>query len=83
MIKIFADGEKVIIQASYKYPGNGYLSNFEINVGSELNAKFREHNLNEHLEETIHRIRKEEYNRGWKDAKSKKRKEDWFSSTFK
>jgi hypothetical protein len=83
MIKIFADGNKVIVQTEYKYPGNGYYTNFDVDAGNKLDAQLRAENLNDHLAQSIQRIRKEEYNRGWKDAKSKKKKEDWFSSTFK
>jgi hypothetical protein len=79
MINIHAEGKKLKVSISYKYPVSNWQTTFSIDESSELHSKLMAENLNNHLRETIEEIRRQEYEEGWKDAKSKKKKKIWFS----
>lgn len=49
----------------------------------EMFAELMENKLRKKLEDRIEAIRKEEYERGWKDAKAKRRKAIWFASVLR
>lgn len=53
------------------------------NCNSEMYAELLSRHINKRLDETIQAIRKEEYERGWKDAKAKKSKANWFSAVIR
>lgn len=55
---------------------------FSSERGHESNALLLAHNLRQHLYETVRQIRREEYNSGWKDAKRKTKKRDYFMATL-
>ena len=70
---------KVII----KYGIDSWYSELTIHEDYELNAILKERQLNNHLYETIEKIRRDAYNLGWKDKASKKnKKRTWFSGNI-
>lgn len=50
---------------------------------SELFAELLTNELREKLTERLQAIRQEEYNQGWKHAKAKKAKQNWFAGVFR
>lgn len=82
MITIFKRDKQVIVQIE-----NGPLfSNyqFDFNCGDPHYAALLTTHFNDRLASRIEAIRKEEYDKGWRDAKSKKvPKKNWFSSLLK
>jgi len=50
----------------------GYVVDFSISNHTRMNAELLQREMNETLQNTIERIRKEAYEQGWKDAKSRK-----------
>jgi len=49
------------------------------NVGNDIGAAALALNLEELYREAIAQVREKAYNAGWKDAKAKRGKQDWFS----
>ena len=55
---------------------------FEWNCKDEYSAELLVKHLKKEMRQHIKNTRESEYNRGWKDAKAKKRKESWFRGWF-
>lgn len=51
--------------------------------GDQLYAELLTQKIRSDFESMVEAIRREEYHRGWKDAKAKRRKEKWFSDCFR
>lgn len=84
MIKI----ERHEKQVRVKIEHGAYYDSEEIwlywNCNDELFAQLLTRQIYKKLDETIQKIRKEEYEQGWKDAKGKKKKQlEWFSPLLK
>lgn len=80
MITINKDGNNVVMKAGTNL---GWYVNFTNNRGNELDAILRQNHLASELNKRIETIRREAYNKGWKDAKSKKvQKKDWFNGNI-
>ncbi len=69
----------VIVSHFIPYAGT-WTSTFQNSFGSEHHAALTYWKMREAYEEKVRLLRKEMYERGWKDAKSKKPKQNWFSS---
>ncbi len=84
MFKITRNKEKVIIQVKTGYPGKyfvlfeDYGLDFEYTTPDMFYATLVTENIRTKFQKLIIKIREEEYNRGWNDAKKKNRKEKFF-----
>jgi hypothetical protein len=83
MIQFTRQGTTVRIEVTGKWPlSKSYYFYWECK--DDDFASLLTENLRDKMHDEIRRIRQEEYNKGWKDAKSKKVvKETWFSSIWK
>jgi hypothetical protein len=78
MIKITRDGTQVKIEVESQYPlTKTYLFYWE--CGREDFAIMLRDNLNSSMNKALERLKTENYNHGWKDAKAKVKKTTWFS----
>jgi hypothetical protein len=82
MISITTRGKNVIVNIEFCFPANGYSQKFSIEESHIVNAELIADNLRNNLERHIEDLRKEEYHRGWSDAKSKRAKSTLFSCVF-
>ena len=85
MITIKRDNEKVVIEvdtdlandcAGHTYSLIPFLWNTEQPYLADVLCRY----IRKLLQDRVRTIREQEYERGWKDAKSKRAKETWFSS---
>lgn len=60
----------------------GWYYTATIVANSELAAQFIANAVNEERRKTLQRIRGEAYDKGFSDAKAKRRKETWFNAGF-
>jgi hypothetical protein len=83
MIEIQKVNTSVRLEVSGKWPlSKTYYFYWECN--NEDFANLLTENIRSHMQNELQRIRREAYDHGWKDAKSKKgSKETWFSSIWK
>lgn len=80
MIDIKRNKTVVEIVISYHIPfGGDWNSTFTHECGSEHSAQMLYSVLRTAFDERIEKIRKEEYENGWKAKSHKKAKEGWFS----
>lgn len=77
------DKGNLFVRIHHSHNGSDHHVDFVHGVGHQLAAEMLRDALNQQRWETIEGIRKAEYDAGWKDAKSKKRKRDWFNVTLK
>jgi len=83
MISIGRHGTKVKITIETGMATGGDLFLYW-ECSNELFAELLTTRLQRKLADRIEAIRQEEYNKGWKDAKSKKKaKQTWFTSVFR
>lgn len=82
MIEIFRKRNILEIQIMGKYPISNWKFTFTWDAESEIYAILLVQNLQSALSDKIKKIREQEYNRGWKDAKNKNKKETYFSGMF-
>lgn len=82
MIEITNEGSTVEVKVKGQFPIQRWTYTFSSERGHESNALLLAHNLRQHLYETVRQIRREEYNSGWKDAKRKTKKRDYFMATL-
>lgn len=78
MISIARKGTEIIIAAVCSKNGYNYHFSYECGAGREDYAILLREALAGGLWDTIKSARQEAYEKGWKDAKRKGRKEDWF-----
>lgn len=81
MISIISDDTKVIVLLE-----NGPLDStyhFLFDCGDKYYASLLRQHLYNRLSTRIEEIRKEEYERGYKDGRSKRAKKSWFSTLLK
>lgn len=77
MIRFSKDGTKVKVRVDHGLSEDTHLVlNWE--CGSTLYSELLSSHLQKQLEKIVQQVRQEEYNRGWKDAKAKKAKCDYF-----
>lgn len=82
MIAINRVGTKLRVELETSYPlSNTYY--FHHDTGEEDFAKLLQVHFLDKLNDTVVAIRKEEYERGYKDGRSKKTKTSWFTCLFK
>ena len=82
MIGFSQKESEVIISFSASYPISNNFFQAKLKCEHEWIAKLLANNLQKSLESALEKIRREEYLKGWKDAKAKRKKEDWFSRYF-
>lgn len=79
MIKFSREGTRVKIDVSASVMG--YHFTFYHELKEDYLAELMRQDYQNHLEKRIEEIRRDEYNQGWRDAKSKKiAKRTWFKS---
>jgi hypothetical protein len=78
-----AEGQ-VRMRATISVPGGaGVVYTATMDMGNEYYARFVVSALQTQMAETMEAARREAYEQGWKDAKSKRTsKSNWFSSIF-
>ncbi len=76
------DKVKLTIEHGLSSHPNGSLLLYW-NTGDAKYAELLSNKLQQKLWDTVEAVRKEEYERGWKDAKAKKAKTTWFASILK
>ena len=82
MITFWRDGTKLKVEIDPKMPDKKVMYLYW-DCSNEWYAELLMRQLDKELEDLIQRIRKAEYNSGWKDAKSKKvKKRDWFYNSL-
>jgi hypothetical protein len=82
MIRITTSEKNVCVTIDFCYPAGGYSQKFTAEESHVVNARLVADNLMKNLDRHIEDIRKEEYNRGWSDAKSKRSKSTFFKCVF-
>ena len=81
MIKFKREGNDAVCVISLDMPfWNTRDFHFTWSTGSEVCSSLLTKHAEEALKTALRKVRETAYNQGWKDAKSKKRKEDWFIS---
>lgn len=83
MVTINRDEKKVCLRIEHGAYWGDHALLLYWNCENELFAQLLSSQLDKHLAERVQAIRKEEYEKGWKDAKSHKTKETWFSPLLK
>lgn len=80
MIEFKREGTKVVITVE-----SGVM-NYEFSFNHECNhdhfAVLMRDAYNKHMNEELRKVREQAYNKGWKDAKAKVKKETWFSGRW-
>ncbi|MBN8665796.1 MAG: hypothetical protein J0L83_14540 [Chitinophagales bacterium] len=69
MLKLSKDGSNVTLEFTLSI---GYVIPFRVCNHTPMNAQLLKDAMNQTLHSRIERIRKEAYEQGWKDAKSRK-----------
>lgn len=75
-------GSRIEVIVHYGYPVSTYHSTTNIAYSNEFEAIMAYDNLIQHYGEVFKQIREQSYNKGWSDAKKKKKKTTWFSCFF-
>lgn len=78
MIQILRQGTEIVVKATCAKNNYTYSFTYECGTGREDYAILLREALADGLWNTIKTARQEAYEKGWKDAKRKGRKEDWF-----
>jgi len=74
------DNDSVICEIhSDRYPIENYSFPFSFDQSDNCNARLLTHHLATTLSREIARIRKQEYEAGYKTGRQRKRKQKWFS----
>lgn len=55
---------------------------FRYQAYDEVHAELLTRQFDKHMRDKLESIRREAYEQGWKDAKGKKAKENWFSTLW-
>jgi hypothetical protein len=84
MIEITRRGSTLVVKVTAAYPLTNTVFETTWEAGAEWSASLLQNHLRTLMDTRIREIRQEEYERGWKDARSHKvKKNDWFSSSWK
>lgn len=65
-----------------KIPLTGDTFDFSFHAETEWSARLLANAVLEAFNHAMKRVRREAYEQGWRDAKAKRRKEDWFSTEW-
>lgn len=79
MIQVTRNGTKTQIQVESGYPLQSGYYYFNYDCGNEEFARLLADHFERKLIDRIDAIRKEEYNRGYKDGRAKRAKATWFA----
>lgn len=83
MITFKREGSVVICKVEMDMPyWDTRIYHFRWETGSDVCSSLLTQHARTTLSDKLRAIRKEAYNRGWKDAKAKTKKEEWFSGWF-
>ena len=82
MISFERSENKVLVNVQHGIFFNDQYFQLDINQGHPYQAELLYRQLNKTLREKLESIRREEYEKGWKDAKAKRAKQTWFSGKF-
>ena len=82
MIDIEREGSRLVVRIEGSYPIIGKTWVLTLETTQEWIALLLWHNLSTALRKKLSAIRAEAYAQGWKDAKSHKKKADWFSERW-
>lgn len=82
MITLISRDNKVIAQLNCGGMASKWWYHFTCQRQDEAEALLLLDNLNKELERRVKQLCKDHYERGWKDAKAKRKKETWFRGWF-
>lgn len=82
MIEFKVDETAVVLDVHACYPLSTTFWSLRLECASKSYAFLLRENLYRNMTNKLEAIRKEAYNQGWKDAKAKTRKRDWFRSLW-
>lgn len=74
-----ADGTHVFVRVLVIIAGKRHEVDFAHNVGHVVATRALRDALDKAFDDQIHAARRSEYNAGWRDAKARTAKRDWFS----
>lgn len=81
-IEIYQDGTKLMFRVSHGLLNNDGCPLLEWNAGSDLLASALARAVSNHISERIKAVRRQEYEAGWRGAKAKRPKRDYFYKTL-
>lgn len=74
------DGNLMLVTLPHSHPVGNFTLTIKHDFESEFQARLQVHNIQTAFSDLVETIRREEYEKGWKDAKSHKRpKKNWFA----
>ena len=84
VIDVTQDKDNVVVNVYYPVPGNGtWHISFRNNMaGGVSHAGFIAKAMNDNVRDNLERIRRTAYEEGWKDAKAKDRKRQFFHGSW-
>ena len=82
MISFSVKNDVVTLTIWHGAPVEKWTSGFKYTTHSEFHATLMADNLENELRRRLEKIRREEYERGWNDAKKKNPKCDYFYGCF-
>ncbi len=83
MLTIWSDKKDVHIQVEAASHIKNRCYVVVLQCHDEIHAELLASNLTDHMFSLIKEIRRKAYNQGWTDAKSKRKRESWFSGMWK
>jgi hypothetical protein len=83
MIDISQDGAHLLVTLTGEYPISGTRFTLRWDAGSSWAANLLRYHMDKRMGEQLEALRREAYERGWKDAKAHRTKATWFSSAWK
>lgn len=79
MMRIVRNGSRVQVEINTELPIQANVVAFYVDRGNEFDAALLDKHLNDLMAAKMRDIRREEYERGWKDRGSKKTKANWWN----
>lgn len=83
MLEISSDKNIITLKILCGYPIGNIWYSPSFTTSDEAYAKLLTHNMRENMHASIADIRRAAYESGWKDAKAKNKKKEWFSRMWK
>lgn len=79
MIQFTIDGKDLLVRIESELPPKENVYLLRWNTADACYANLLGDHLRSKLNNKLRAIREEAYEQGWKDAKAKRKKKDWFS----
>ena len=82
MISFEVAGSEIIVRFTLGYPVSAFGLTGRVNAGTQLAATLLREHLDERLAKSVRRARELAYAEGWKDAKAKRARTEFFSGVL-